>query len=156
MFTFITFASAIQIKTIPRKNRSTTVLPEPDKDLKEKRKFPICWAKFETQLIVEWFCTRDGNGVRVNSEAWATGNHSDGAEKMLSHKGLIVKARVTKKKATEKMVDMIKPYKDLSHTIERSGWGNAIDRVDGISHENFNLQTGTCKTAKELILRRCQ
>lgn len=77
---------------MPRKNRSTTVVPEPDKHLQEKRKSPIRWAKFETQLIVEWFCTRDENGVRVNYDAWTTGNYSDAAEKMLSHTGLIVKA----------------------------------------------------------------
>ncbi len=120
-FTFITFASAIQIKTMAWKNRSTKVVPEPDKDLQEKQKSPIRWAKFETQLIVGWFCTRDGNGVRVNYDAWTTGNQSDAAEKMLSHTGLIVKAGVTKKKATDKMVDMIKQYTDLRHTIEQSG-----------------------------------
>ena len=83
---------------MPWKNRSTTVVPEPDKDLQEKQKSPIRWAKFETQLIVEWFCTRDGNCVRVNYDAWTTGNHSDAAEKMISHTRLIVKAEVTKKK----------------------------------------------------------
>ncbi len=57
---------------MPRKNRSTTVVPEPDKDLQEKQKSIIRWEKFETQLIVEWFCTRDGNGVRVNYDAWTT------------------------------------------------------------------------------------
>ncbi len=53
------------------------------------------------------------------------------------------------------MVDMIKQYKNLRHTIEQSRWGTGIDGVDGISHENCELQTGTCKTAKELILKRC-
>ena len=74
---------------------------------------------------------------------------------MLSHTGLIVKTGVTKKKATDKMVDMIKQYKNLRHTIEQSRWGKGIDGVDGISHENREFQTGTCKTAKELILKRC-
>ena len=50
---------------------------------------------------------------------------------------------------------MIKQYKDLRHTIEQSRWSTAIDGVDEISHENRELQTGTCKTAKELILKRC-
>ena len=140
---------------MPWKNRSTTVVPESDKDLQEKRKSSIGWAKFETQLIVEWFCTRDENGVRVNYDAWTIRNHSDAAKKMLSYTGLIVKAGVTKKRATDKMVDMIKQYKDLKHTIEQSGWGTGIDGVDGISHENRELQTRTCKTANELIFKRC-
>ncbi len=154
-FTFISFALAIQIKTMPWKNRSTTVVPEPDKDLEEKQKSPIRWAKFETQLIVEWFCTRDGNGVRVNYDLWTAENHSDAAEKMISHTGLIVKAGVTKKKTTDKMVDMIKQYKDVRHAIEQSRWSIAIGGVDVISHENRELQTGTSKTAKELIFKRC-
>lgn len=106
-------------------------------------------------MIVEWFCTRNENGVRVNYDAWTTGNHSDAAEKMLDQTGLVIKAGVTKKKATDKMVDMIKQYKDLRHTIEQSGWGTGLDGVDGISHEDHELQTGTCKTAKELVPKRC-
>ena len=50
---------------------------------------------------------------------------------------------------------MIKQYKDVRHTIEQPGWGTGIDGVEGISHENRELQTGTCKTAKKLILKRC-
>ncbi len=53
------------------------------------------------------------------------------------------------------MVDRTKQYKDLRYTIEQSRWGTRIDRVDGISHENRELQTGSCKTAKEIILKRC-
>lgn len=50
---------------------------------------------------------------------------------------------------------MIKQYKDLKHTIEQSGWGIGLDGLDGISHEDCKLQTGSCKTAKEIILKRC-
>ncbi len=82
---------------MPRKNRFSTVVPEPDMDLQEKQNSPIRWVKFETQLIIEWFCTLHGNGVRVNYDTWTTGNHSHAVEKMLSHTGLIVKAEVTKK-----------------------------------------------------------
>lgn len=37
---------------------------------------------------------------------------------MLNQIGLIVKAKVTKKKVLDKLVDMIKQYKDLRYIIE--------------------------------------
>ena len=74
---------------------------------------------------------------------------------MLSQTGLCVKAGVTKKKASDKLVDMIKQYKDLRHTIEQSGWGTGLNGLDEISHEDRELQTGSSKTAKEFILKRC-
>lgn len=74
---------------------------------------------------------------------------------MLNQTGLVVKVGVIKEKATEKMVSMIKQYKDLRHTIEQSGWRTGLDGANGISHEDRGLQTGSCKTAKELIPNRC-
>lgn len=50
---------------------------------------------------------------------------------------------------------MIKQYKDLRHTIEQSGWGTGLDGLDGTSHEDDELETRSCKTAKEIILKRC-
>ena len=91
----------------------------------------------------------------MNYDAWTTGNHSDAAKKMLNQTGLATKAGVTKKKTTDKMVDMIKQYKDLRNTIEQSGWGTGLDGVNGVAHEDREFQTGSCKTAKELILKRC-
>lgn len=140
---------------MPRKGRSVKNLPEPEKNSPEKRKSSIRWAIFETQLIVEWFCTRKENGVRVNYDAWATGNYSEAAEKMLNQTGLVMKPGVTKKKAADKMIYMIKQYKDLRNIIEQSGWGTGLDGVDGISHEDHELKTGSFKTAKDLILQRC-
>lgn len=73
----------------------------------------------------------------------------DATEKPLNQTALVIKA------GTDKMVYMIKQYKDLRHTIEQLGWGMRLDGVDEISHEDCELQTGTCKTAKEIILKRC-
>ena len=140
---------------MPPKRRSVKAVAEAEKNSQEKRKYSIRWAKSETQLIVEWFCTRNENGVRVNYDAWTTESSSDAAEKMLNQTGLVIKAGVTKKKAADKMIYMIKLYKDLRNTIEQSGWGTGLDGVDGISHEDHKLQIGSCKTAKELILKRC-
>ena len=103
---------------MPRKHKSKEAAPEPTKDSQEKRKSSIRWAKFEIQLIVEWFCIQNEKSIRINYDAWTTGNHSDAAEKMLIQTGLTVKAGVTKKKASDKLVDMVKQYKDLKHTIE--------------------------------------
>lgn len=140
---------------MPRKGRSVKALPEPEKKSQENRKSSIRWTKNETQLIVQWFCTRIENGVRVNHKAWTIGNYSYAAEKMLNETGLVMKAGVTKKKATDKMIYMIKQYKDLRNTIEQSGWGTGLHGVDGISHEDLEVPTGSCITAKERILQRC-
>lgn len=140
---------------MPRKGRSVKALPVSEKKSQENRKSSIRWTKDETQLIVQWFCTRIENGVRVNHKAWTTGNYSYAAEKMLNETGLVMKAGVTKKKATDKMIYMIKQYKDLRNTIEQSRWGTGLHGVDGIPHEDLEAPTGSCKPAKELILQRC-
>lgn len=140
---------------MPRKGRSAGTANEVEKDSQEKRKIQVRWAKSETQLIAEWFCKRDEDGERVNYQAWTKGNHSDAAERMLQDTGLHQKEGVTKKKTTDKMMDMIKQYKDLRATVEQSGWGTGLEGSDGISHESRELESGLCKTAKELILRRC-
>lgn len=69
---------------------------------------------------------------------------------MLNQTGLAIKAG-----ATDKMVDMIKQYKDLRRKIEQSGWGTGFDGFDGIPHEYRELKAGSCKIAKEFILKHC-
>lgn len=53
------------------------------------------------------------------------------------------------------MIDIIKQYKDLRYIIKQLRWGIKLDRVDGISPEDCELQTEICKTAKELIFKHC-
>lgn len=53
------------------------------------------------------------------------------------------------------MIDIIKQYKDLRYIIKQLRWDIKLDRVDGISHEDCELQTEICKTAKKLILKYC-
>lgn len=74
---------------------------------------------------------------------------------MLDQTKLVIKVGIIKQKATDKLVDMIKQYKDLRHIIEQSRWGKGLDGVDRISHKDCKLQIGTCKTAKEPILKHC-
>lgn len=54
----------------------------------------------------------------MNYNAWITGNYSNIAKKMLNQMRLIIKVKVIQKKVIDKMVDMIKQYKDLKHIIE--------------------------------------
>lgn len=68
---------------------------------------------------------------------------------------VMCEGRGYKKESLDKLVDMIKQYKDLRHTIEQSGWGTGLNGLDEISHEDRELQTGSCKTAKEFILKCC-
>lgn len=104
---------------MPWKTRSTKVVPKPEKGLQEKQKSFICWAKFEIQLIVKQFFTQNENGVRVNYDAQTIGNHSDVTRKMLDQIELVIRAEVTKKKVMDKMVDMIKQYKNVKYIIEQ-------------------------------------
>ena len=66
-----------------------------------------------------------------------------------------MKAGVTKKKTLDKLVDIIKQYKDLRHIIKEFGWGKRLNGLDKISHEDCQSQNGSFKTAKEFILKRC-
>lgn len=50
---------------------------------------------------------------------------------------------------------MIKQYKNLKATVEQSEWGTGLERSDGISYESRELESKLCKTAKELILKKC-
>lgn len=70
---------------------------------------------------------------------WTTGNHFDVAKKILDQIRLVIKVGVTKKKATNKMVHIIKQYKNLRHTIKQSRWGTRLDGVDKISHKDCKL-----------------
>lgn len=75
-------------------------------------------------------------------------------ERMLQDIGLYQKEEITKKKITDKMMNMIKQYKDLRAIVEQLGWGTRLERSDSILHESQKLEFGLCKTAKELILKR--
>lgn len=140
---------------MPYKYKSKEVVPEPNNDSQEKQKSSIRWAKFKIQLIINWFCTQNEKGNRVNYDIQTTGNHSNTINKMLIQTRLAVKAGVIKKKALDKLVAMIKQYKDLRHTIEQFGWDIELDGLDGISYKDYNLQTRLCKTAKKFILQYC-
>ena len=135
---------------MPRKGRSAGTANEVEKDSQEKRKIEVCWAKSKTQLITEWFCKQDKDGERVNYQGWTKGNHSDAAERILQDIGLHQKEGVTKKRATNKVIDMIKQYKDLRATVEQSGWGTGLERSDGISHESRELESVVMQDRKRV------
>lgn len=52
------------------------------------------------------------------------------------------------------LVNIIKQYKNLKHTIKQLGWGMKLDGVDGISYKNCKLQTKTCKITKKHVFKR--
>lgn len=125
---------------MPYKYKSKEVVPEPNNESQEKQKSSIRWAKFKIQLIINWFCTQNEKGIRVNYDIQTI-------NKMLIQTRLAVKAGVIKKEALDKLVAMIKQYKDLRHTIEQFGWDIELDGLDGISYKDYKLQTRLCKTA---------
>ena len=74
---------------------------------------------------------------------------------MLSQTGLCIKAGVIKKKALDKLVNMIKQYKDLRYIIEQSRWSTRLNGLDKISYKDCKLQTRSSKTAKKFIFKHC-
>lgn len=149
------FSSYSIIEIMPRKGISAKTFPGLGKNSQEKQKSSIRWTKSETQLIVDWFCTRNEDGFRVNYDLWTTSSCSSAAERMMNQTGLVFKAGVTKKKAADRMIYMIKLYENLRNKIKQSEWSDGLDGVDGISHEDRKLQIGSYETAKEVILKRC-
>ena len=77
---------------------------------------------------------RDEKGIAVNYEAWTTGNYTDIAARMLVETRLEGKNRVTKKKAADKLGDMIKSYKYMRETANQTGWG-----TEEINHKEQEL-----------------
>ena len=84
---------------------------------------PIKWVEQDIDLIVDWFCRRDEEGIPVNYESWKTTAHTSVAEIMLQETGLINKGRATTKKAADKMDAMVKDYKRMRMKAEGAGWG---------------------------------
>lgn len=74
---------------------------------------PIRWCEADIQAIVNWVGIRNEKGVAVNYEAWTTGNHTEEAGRLLQETGLDGKEGVTKKKAADKLADMVKSYKNI-------------------------------------------
>lgn len=54
-----------------------------------------------------------------------------------------------------KIVNIIKQYKDLSYIIEQLRQKTKLDEIDGIFHKNCKLQTEIYKTVKKLVLKYC-
>ena len=116
---------------------------------KKPRAPPICWSDPEIRTIVTWFCRRDASVVPVNYEAYSNGNQQTTGEQMLIETGLKDKPGVNKKKASDKINDMIKTYKEWRLKAERSGWGTGENE-----HEEFAL-TGGFQNVKTLLLSKC-
>ncbi len=120
---------------------------------KKSREPPIRWSNTDIVAITSWFCHRDKKGVAINYHAWTTENHLEQADRMLIHTELHLKPRVTKKKAADKLVDMIKLYKDWrGKAVNTSGWG-----LDEENHEKKYLDDGkeTGLTIKAFLLKKC-
>lgn len=66
---FCYYRTAHCTKIMLQKNSFAKVVRKPKKVLQEKQKSFMYWAKFETQLIIEWFCIKNKNSIRVNYDA---------------------------------------------------------------------------------------
>lgn len=69
----------------------------------------------------------------------------------LDSDGLLERRGVTRKKATDKMVDIIKQYNDLRHTIEHPEWVTGLDGLGGTPHKDRDLMRNR---EKKLTLKR--
>ena len=67
---------------------------------------------------------------------------------MLEATGLLTKPLATKKKAADKIEDMIKKYKDVQTMAEGSGWGMNVE-----THKQSVMKDGS--TINEYILKKC-
>ena len=61
--------------------------------------------------------------------------------------------KVIRKKALNKLVAMIKQYKDLRYRIEQSRLDTKPNKLDEIFYEDCQLQTGASKSTKKFILK---
>lgn len=105
---------------------------------KKSREPAIRWSSTDTIAITSWFCHRDEKGVAINYHSWTTENHLEQADRMLIDTELHFKPRVTKKKAADKLVDMIKLYKDWrGKAVNTSDWG-----LDEKGHAKNYLEDG--------------
>ena len=120
---------------------------------KKSREPAIRWSSTDTAAITSWFCHRDRKGVAINYHSWTTENHLEQADRMLIDTELHLKPRVTKKKAADKLVDMIKLYKDWrGKAVNTSSWG-----LDEEGHAKNYLEDGkeTGLTIKAFLLKKC-
>lgn len=94
-----------------------------DARLKSLRALLIYWYKADIQAIVTWIGKCNEKYVSVNYKAWTTGNHTKKAGWLLQKIGLKRKKGITKKKATDKLADMMKSYKNMIKIANCTGWG---------------------------------
>ena len=92
-----------------------------DAGQKRPRAPPIRWCEADIQAIVAWVGKRNEKGVAVNYKAWTTGNHTEEAGQLLQETGLERKKSVIKKKAADKLEDMVKSYKNMRETANCTG-----------------------------------
>ena len=121
-----------------------------DAGQKRPRAPPIRWCEADIQAIVTWVGKRNEKGVAVNYEAWTTGNHTEEAGRLLQETGLEGKEGVTKKKAADKLADMVKSYKNMRETANRTGWG-----TQEAEHKQQELNSEEESTVKDHILKKC-
>ncbi|MCJ1347617.1 hypothetical protein MMC31_005845 [Peltigera leucophlebia] len=117
---------------------------------KRPRAPPIRWCEADIQAIVTWVGKRNEKGVAVNYGAWTTGYHGEEAGRLLQETGLEGKEGVTKKKAADKLADMVKSYKNMRETANRTGWG-----TEEAEHKQQELNSEAGSTVKDHILKKC-
>ena len=93
---------------------------------------------------------RNEKGVAVNYEVWTTGNHTEEASRLLQETGLEGKEGNTKKKAADKLVDMVKSYKNMREIANRTGWS-----MEEAKHKQQELNLEAGSTVKDHILKNC-
>ncbi len=92
-----------------------------DARLKKPRASPICLCEADIQVIVTWVGKRNEKSIAVNYEAWTTGNHTEEAGRLLQEISLEGKKDVVKKKAADKLVNIVKSYKNMRENANCTG-----------------------------------
>ena len=72
------------------------------------------------------------------------------ADRMLNDTDLINKDMVTKKKAADKLENMVNSYKNMRTQAQGSGWG-----TDPEIHKEHDLNSPHGSTVSDLILKKC-
>jgi hypothetical protein len=118
--------------------------------LRARRISNLRWKDEDIQLIVQWLCVRDENDISINLNVYQKNNKMKTCRRMLTKTELnILKSEISKKKARDKMMTMIKIYRNVRNITKEIEW-----EVDFTKHDVV-VDNSKKMTIKEMLIKKC-
>jgi hypothetical protein len=107
------------------------------------------WCDENTQSIIQWLCIRDDNEDAINLNFYVKDNKIEACRRMLNDFDLnIQRSNILKKKARDKVAQMIKSYKNVNALVNQIEWEMNFIKHDVVTN-NIREQT-----IREMLIKK--